>query len=358
MHKINFCSGPAILPPSVYNSAIETIRDFDNTGLSILELSHRSSSIVSMIQETKSLVKELLSISEEYEILFLHGGASMQFCMIPMNFLSPSTKAYYTLTGQWASNAYQEAQLLGNADILCSSADSNFNYLPALQPAYTLDNSAYVHFTSNNTIYGTQWKSYPSFNCPIIVDMSSDLFSKKIKVNQFDLIYAGAQKNIGIAGVCMVIIKKSLLEQQNKSISTMLNYNTHMMHESSFNTPPVFAIYTCNLNLKWLKSIGGVEEIEKTNQLKAQLLYTEIERNSLFECTVSNPADRSLMNVTFIAKNKEIEIAFKEYCKMNNIVSIDGYRTVGGFRASIYNAMPLQDVQLFVDLMKSFESKL
>ncbi|MEI6313047.1 MAG: 3-phosphoserine/phosphohydroxythreonine transaminase [Bacteroidota bacterium] len=358
MHKINFCSGPAVLPPTVYNKAIEAIQNFDHTDQSILELSHRSSSIVSMIQETKLLVKELLAISDEYDVLFLHGGASMQFCMIPMNFLSTSTKAYYTLTGQWASNAFHEAQLLGNADALCSSADSNYNYLPSLQQAYTLDNSAYVHFTSNNTIYGTQWKSYPSFNCPIIVDMSSDLFSKKINVHQFDLIYAGAQKNIGIAGVCMVIIKKSLLEKQNKLIPTMLNYNTHLLHESSFNTPPVFAIYTCNLNLKWLKSIGGVQEIEKINQMKAQLLYAEIERNSLFDCTVAKPEDRSLMNVTFVAKNKEIEIAFKDFCKKNNIVSIDGYRTVGGFRASIYNAMPLQDVQLFVEIMKSFESKI
>lgn len=357
MKKINFCSGPALLPMPVYQQAIQAINDFQATGLSILELSHRSTPIVDMIEETKSLVKELLQINSDYEVLFLHGGASLQFCSIPMNFLLPKSIAYYTLTGQWANNAFIEAQKHGNTQVLCSSAESNYNYLPSMDSHYKLPDASYVHFTSNNTIYGTQWKSIPSFNAPIIVDMSSDILSKKIDVLQYDLIYAGAQKNLGIAGVCLVIIKKELLQKQRANIPTMLDYAVHVKHHSSFNTPPVFAIYTCLLNLKWLKALGGVDAIELKNQQKAAALYQEIDRNSLFNCTVPNPAERSLMNATFICKNKDLEEAFKLLCHDNGLVGIEGYRAVGGFRASMYNAMPIEDVNYLVSLMQEFENK-
>lgn len=357
MKKINFCSGPALLNNAVYTAATEAIHDFNGSGLSILELSHRSSYIVDMIDETKMLVKKLLHISDEYEVLFLHGGASLQFPMIPMNFLLPSTSSYYAVTGQWASNALKEATLFGNTKILCDSSDANFNYLPTLEPEYALENTSYVHFTSNNTIYGTQWKSFPKFNVPLFVDMSSDIFSKQIDVNKFDFIYAGAQKNLGIAGVCLVIIKKELLKNKNHSIPTMLDYSVHIKHASSFNTPPVFPIYTCNSNLKWLLSIGGIDKIEKINQEKAALFYHEINRNKLFECTVPKENDRSLMNITFTAINQDIEAKFKEVCNTNGIIGIDGYRTVGGFRASIYNAFPIEDVKYFISLMQQFESQ-
>ena len=357
MKKINFCSGPALLNSSVYSAAAMAIQDFNDSGLSILELSHRSSYIVDMIEETKFLVKELLNVPDNYEVLFLHGGASLQFPMIPMNFLLPQTDAYYAVTGQWANNALHEAQLYGNTKILCSSIDSNFNYLPLLNSDYFLDNTSYVHFTSNNTIYGTQWKKIPKFNVPIFVDMSSDIFSKRIDVTNFDLIYAGAQKNLGIAGVCLVIINKELLKNKNMAIPTMLDYAVHIKNASSFNTPPVFSIYTCNLNLKWLKNIGGIEEIEIINQKKASLFYAEILSNKLFECTVPNEVDRSLMNITFSAINKNIETKFKEFCTSNGIIGIDGYRTVGGFRASIYNAFPIEDVLYFISLMQQFESQ-
>jgi phosphoserine aminotransferase len=356
MKKINFCSGPAILPQSVYVDAQRSLLDFKDTGLSILELSHRSIYIVDMIEETKALVKELLYINDEYEILFLHGGASLQFCMIPYNFSLTNNTSIYTLTGQWASNAYNEAKLFSETSILVDSSNQNFSYLPYIEEKYSFDNSNYIHFTSNNTIYGTQWKSFPKCNIPLIVDMSSDIFSKKIEVNNFDLIYAGAQKNLGAAGVCMVIIKKAMLEKQNKNIPTMLDYAVHVKNNSSFNTPPVFAIYTCLLNLQWLKMQGGVEKIEEVNNKKAAVLYNEIERNSLFECVVKNEKDRSIMNAVFVAKNNDIEKSFKKFCLENGIVGIDGYRTVGGFRASLYNALPLESVETFVEMMKNFET--
>ena len=356
MKKINFCSGPAIQDSSVIANAGKALIDFNNTGLSLLEISHRSTEFVEVMEKTKQLVKELLNVNDDYEVLFLHGGASLQFCMIPFNLLDDSGHALYSITGQWASNALKEAQLFGKATAIHDSSDKNFNYIPTIEWEDSYNSASYLHITSNNTIYGTQWSTLPTVGIPLIADMSSDIFSRKIKVSDFDLIYAGAQKNMGPAGVCMVIIKKEILGKVNRKIPTMLDYQTHITHKSMFNTPPVFAIYTSMLTLEWLKSIGGIEYIEKVNEEKARLLYAELDKNALFEPMVQGK-DRSLMNITFRGKDENIEKKFKEVCKENGVVGLDGYRTVGGFRASIYNAMSIEKVSIFVSLLQDFEAK-
>lgn len=351
----NFNSGPAPLSNDVYHEAAQSLFNYNNSGLSILEISHRAPQITSMIEESAELTRSLLRLPSSKHVLFLHGGASTQFCMIPLNFLHKQNIGHYAVTGQWAANALHEASLLGNTRTLCSSADGNFSYLPILQNEYKLDENDYVHFTSNNTIYGTQWQSFPSFTCPLMIDMSSDIFSKPLPTNNFSLIYAGAQKNIGAAGVCMVIIDDVLLSRRNKNISTMLDYFTHVKHKSAFNTPPVFAIYTCYINLKWLAKQGGVEAMETVNKEKANALYNEIERNALFKCTVQHADHRSQMNVTFTAITAHAEEVFKKQCEKHNIVGINGYRTVGGFRVSLYNAITLEQVNYLIDIMKETE---
>ncbi len=354
MKKINFCSGPAILDNTVIANAAKALTNFDHTELSLLEISHRSTNFVAVMEKTKALVAELLGIPSAYEVLFLHGGASHQFCMIPYNLLDESAFALYSVTGQWANNAFNEAALFGTARAIHNSVDKNYNYIPSIDWDESYDKAAYLHITSNNTIYGTQWDVLPTVGIPLIADMSSDIFSRRINVSDFDLIYAGAQKNMGPAGVTMVIIKKEILGKVTRKIPTILDYRTHIAAASMFNTPPVFAVYTVMLTLQWLKELGGIKAIEKINIEKAALLYQEIDRNPLFVGTAAKE-NRSKMNITFRGNDEEIERKFKLFCTENGVVGIDGYRTVGGFRASIYNAMSLEKVSTFVDMMKEFE---
>jgi phosphoserine aminotransferase len=352
--KHNFSAGPAILPDSVIKQAAEAVRDFKDMGLSILEISHRSPEFVEVLNEATQLVKDLLNLSEDFEVLFLTGGASSQFFMTAMNLLNKDAKASYIDTGSWSTKAIKEARLFGNIEVLASSKESNFNFIPK---GYSVPaDASYLHLTSNNTIYGTEYHSWPDTQVPFVCDMSSDIFSRPIDIEKFGLIYAGAQKNLGPAGTTLVIVRKDLLGKVNRSIPTMLNYNTHIDKQSSFNTPPVYPIYVCMLTLRWLKENGGLVAMENYNKEKAALLYREIDNNPFFEGTAANE-DRSLMNVTFVMKNPELESEFMEMCAEKGCVGIKGHRSVGGFRASIYNAMPIESVQVLVDMMQKFAKK-
>lgn len=354
MKKHNFYAGPSILSPYAIENTAAAVKDFAGTGLSVLEVSHRSKEFVAVIEEARALIKELLDIPEGYEVLFLGGGASMQFCQVPFNLLNK--KAAYTETGTWAKNAIKEAKLFGEVVVVGSSADKNFSYIPK---GYTIPaDCEYFHYTSNNTIYGTEVLETPNVAMPLVCDMSSDFMSHPVDVSKFDLIYAGAQKNLGPAGVTVVIVKKDALGKVDRKIPTMLDYRTHIEKESMFNTPPVLPIYTTLQTLKWYKELGGLKEIEKRNIAKADLLYNEIDRNRLFEGTAAKE-DRSRMNVCFVMKPeyKDLEEAFLEYVKTKGIVGLKGHRSVGGFRASIYNAMPIESVQVLVDAMREFEQQ-
>jgi phosphoserine aminotransferase len=355
MKTHNFSAGPCILPGQVFEEASKALIDFDNLGLSVIEISHRSKNFVAVMDEAVALVKELLNVPSTHEVIFLQGGASLQFAMVAMNFLTESGKAQYLDTGVWANKAYKEAAGLGNAEIVASSKASNYNFIPK---EYEIDAKAdYFHCTSNNTIYGTQMKSFPESKVPVICDMSSDIFSRPVDVSKFDLIYAGAQKNLGPAGATLCIVRKDALGKSGRYIPTMLQYTTHIEKESMFNTPPVFSVYVSMLTLRWLKEIGGVEAIEKRNAEKAALLYAEIDRNPLFEGTAAFE-DRSSMNACFLLKD---ETAHKEkfdaLWKAAGISGINGHRSVGGYRASMYNALPLESVQALVDCMKELEKQ-
>lgn len=352
--KHNFSAGPAILPDSVIKQAAEAVSNFKETGLSILEISHRSPEFVEVLNESVHLVKDLLNLPEGYEVLFLTGGASSQFFMTAMNLLDNNAKACYVDTGSWSTKAIKEAKLFGNIEVLASSKESNFNYIPK---GYNVPGHAtYLHLTSNNTIYGTEYHSWPDTSVPFVCDMSSDIFSRPIDIEKYILIYAGAQKNLGSAGTTLVVVKKDFLGKVNRTIPTMLNYNTHIEKNSSFNTPPVYAIYVCMLTLRWLKEKGGLTVMENQNKEKAALLYREIDNNPHFEGTAAKE-DRSLMNVTFVMKNPEMEGEFMGMCTKKGCVGLKGHRSVGGFRASIYNAMPIEGVQVLVDMMKNFAEK-
>ena len=352
--KHNFSAGPAILPNPVIKQAAEAVTNFNGMGLSILEISHRSPEFVAVIDEATQLVRELLNLTDDFEVLFLSGGASSQFFMTAMNLLDKDAKACYIDTGSWSTKAIKEAKNFGNIEVLASSKDSNYNYIPK---NYEVPSDAtYLHLTSNNTIYGTEYHNWPETNVPFVCDMSSDIFSHPIDIEKFDLIYAGAQKNLGPAGTTLVIVRKSVLGKVNRTIPTMLNYNTHIEKGSMFNTPPVYAIYVCMLTLRWLKENGGLQAMESRNKEKAALLYREIDNNPHFEGTVVKE-DRSLMNVTFVMTNPEMEAKFMEMCTEKGCVGIKGHRSVGGFRASIYNAMPIESVQVLVDVMKAFAEK-
>lgn len=349
----NFSAGPAILPQVVLNEAAQAVQNFENLGLSILEVSHRSKEIVSVMNEAQSLVKELLHLGDDYAVLFLTGGASSQFLMVAMNLLNPEETACYVDTGVWSTKAIKEVSNFGKINVLATSKDANYNYIPKdwAVPA----NTKYVHITSNNTIYGTQYKTFPKVdNAVLVADMSSDIFSHTFDATQFGLIYAGAQKNLGPAGTTLVIVKKDILGQVTREIPTMLDYNTHIKKDSSFNTPPVYPIYVCLLTLRWLQGQGGIKAVEANNKKKADLLYNEIDRNPFFK-GVAAVEDRSSMNVTFVANNDAHQAAFLEYCTANGVSGIKGHRSVGGFRASIYNAMPNESVAHLVDLMKNFK---
>ncbi len=350
----NFSAGPGILPKEAIEEAIEGLRNFKNTGLSVVEISHRSPQWEETMVEAENLIRELLGISNDYAVLFLQGGASMQFTQVPYNLLPENGSAAYLKTGTWASNAVKEAKFFGNVNVVASSEDKNYSYIPK---GYTIPSTdAYFHITTNNTIFGTQMKSIPDSPIPIVADMSSDIFSKPIDVNKFDLIYAGAQKNMGPAGATLVIVKKSSLGKNGRKIPTMLDYQIHIDKESMFNTPPVFAIYLSYLTLKWVKSVGGVEEMARRNEEKGRVLYGEIDSNPLFQGTTA-VEDRSLMNPTFVMTKPDLEGDFLKFAEEQGLSGILGHRSVGGFRTSTYNAMPIESVQHLVWVMQEFSKK-
>lgn len=354
MKKHNFYAGPSILPGYTIEKTIEGIKDFAGTGLSVLEISHRSKEFIECMNDTISLVKELLEVPAGYQVIFLGGGASLQFAMVPMNLMN--SKSAYLLTGEWASKAFKEAKLYGDAVEVASSKDKNFSYIPK---GYTVPSDAdYFHVTTNNTIFGTQLKKDPDVSIPVVADMSSDIFSRPVDVSKYSLIYAGAQKNLGPAGVTVIIIREDVLGKVTRPIPTMLDYRTHIKAESMFNTPPVFAVFAAQQTLRWLKDLGGVKVMEKINKEKADMLYNEIERNKLFVPTVKDPADRSVMNVCFVMADeyKELEKPFSDFAKSKGMIGIQGHRSVGGFRASLYNALPKESVVALIDVMKEFES--
>ena len=354
MKKHNFCAGPSILPREVIEQTAQAILDFNGSGLSILEISHRSKDFQAVIDEAVALFKEILNIPEGYSVLFLGGGASMQFCMVPYNFLEK--KAAYLNTGVWAKKALKEAKGFGEAVEVASSADATFNYIPK---GYTIPEDAdYFHVTSNNTIYGTEIHGDLESPVPMIADMSSDIFSRPVDVSKYICIYGGAQKNLAPAGATFVIVKDEALNKVSRYIPTMLNYQTHIEGGSMFNTPPVLPIYSAMLTLRWIKANGGVEEMQRRAKERADLLYGEIDRNKMFRATVADPEDRSYMNICFVMSDeyKELEAEFMKFATERGMVGIKGHRSVGGFRASCYNAMPLESVQALVDCMKEFES--
>lgn len=357
MKKHNFSAGPAILPQPVFEQAAQAVKDLNDIGLSILEISHRSPEFTAILKEAVTLVRDLLHVSEDYAVLFLQGGASSQFFMTAMNLLNEDEAAGYIDTGSWSSKAIKEARLFGKVEVLASSKEGNYTYIPkdiAIPPGLK-----YVHLTSNNTIYGTQYRTWPDTTTPFVADMSSDIFSRPVDVNRFDVIYAGAQKNMGPAGVTLVIVRKEALGKVSRAIPSMLDYRTHINKGSAFNTPPVFPIYTSMLTLRWVKANGGLEAMAKMAEERARLIYDEIDRNGLFQGTVTTQEDRSSMCATFVmAEGKEdLNDDFLSTCKEAGIVGIKGHRSVGGFRASMYNAMPLESVQVLVEVMREFERK-
>lgn len=355
MKKLNFYAGPSILSEFTIKNTADAVLNFNGTGLSILEISHRSKEFQAVIDEANALIKELLEIPSGYEVLFLGGGASMQFCMIPYNFLNK--KAAYLDTGVWANKAIKEAKLFGEVDVVASSKDANYTFIPK---DYTVPTDAdYFHITTNNTIYGTEIHNDPDSPIPMIADMSSDIFSRKVDVSKYDAIYAGAQKNLAPSGVTLIIVKESALGKVDRVIPTMLDYRTHVSKGSMFNTPPVLPIYSALQTLKWYKAQGGIEAMGKIDQLKAAKLYDAIDNSKIFVGT-AKPEDRSIMNVCFVMRPeyKELEAKFIEFATSKGIVGIKGHRSVGGFRASIYNAMPLSTVEVLIETMKEFERNL
>ena len=354
MKKHNFYAGPSILSEYTIKNTAEAIMNFADTGLSILEVSHRSKEFTAVIEEAAQLVKELLEVPEGYHVLFLGGGASMQFCMVPFNILKK--KAAYLETGTWAVNAIKEAKLFGEVDVVASSKDANFSYIPK---DFVIPTDAdYFHFTTNNTIFGTEVRKDIDSPVPLVADMSSDIFSRPVDVSKYDVIYAGAQKNLAPSGVTIVIVKEDALGKVERAIPTMLDYRTHIKKGSMFNTPPVLPIYSALQTLKYYKSLGGLKEIEKIDIAKATKLYDAIDSSKLFQGTAA-VEDRSIMNVCFVMKPEyaELEKEFVECATSKDMVGIKGHRSVGGFRASIYNALPMESVDALIAAMKEFEAK-
>ena len=353
MKKHNFSAGPSILPREVIENTAQAVLDFNGMGLSVLEISHRSKDFQAVLDEAVALFKELLNIPEGYSVIFVGGGASMQFCMIPYNFLEK--KAAYLNTGVWSKKAIKEAKAFGEVVEVASSAATTFNYIPK---DYTIPEDAdYFHVTSNNTIYGTEIRKDLDSPVPMIADMSSDIFSRPVDVSKYICIYGGAQKNLAPAGATFVIVKDDALNKVSRYIPTMLQYQTHVDGGSMFNTPPVLPIYSALQTLRWIKKEGGVEEMQRRAKERADLLYGEIDRNKLFRATIADPEDRSYMNICFVMNDeyKELELEFMKFATERGMVGIKGHRSVGGFRASCYNAMPLESVQALVDCMQEFE---
>ena len=352
MKKHNFYAGPSILSQYTIKNTADAILNFADTGLSLMEVSHRGKEFIAVCNEALNMIKELLDVPSTHEVIFLGGGASMQFCMIPYNFLNK--KASYLDTGTWASKALKEAKFFGEVDVVASSKESNYSFIPK---DYTVsDDSDYFHITTNNTIYGTQLQNIPQVNVPLVADMSSDIFSRPIDVSKYDAIYAGAQKNLAPAGVTIVIVRKDALDKVDRPIPTMLKYSTHVNNESMFNTPPVVPIFAALQTLKWYKELGGISAMQKINIEKASILYDEIDRNRLFKGTAA-VEDRSLMNVCFVMNEEyaELESEFSTFASAAGLIGLKGHRSVGGFRASIYNGMSIEGVQALVDAMQAFE---
>lgn len=348
-HIHNFSAGPCILPKSVLEEASRAVIEFGSSGLSLIEMSHRSSHFEAVMAEARQLVKELMKLPDNYEVLFLQGGATLGFLTTPYNFLPTGAKAAYVNTGTWAKGAIKEAKLLGDIEVVASSEAENHTYIPEIPE---LDKSlAYLHITSNNTIFGTQFKSFPKPGIPLICDMSSDILSKEVDASEFDLIYAGAQKNMGPAGTVVYIVNKDKLGKTGRKIPTYLDLAQHIDKDSMLNTPPVFSVYVCMLTLRWLKGIGGVPAIAKINRAKADLIYGEIDSNPLFSGHAI-PAHRSDMNATFRLTDESLAPEFDKMLKEAGISGLKGHRSVGGYRASMYNALPLESAQVLVNVMK------
>ncbi|WP_418603443.1 3-phosphoserine/phosphohydroxythreonine transaminase [Hwangdonia sp.] len=353
MKKHNFNAGPSILPQEVLLKASEAVMEYNNSGLSVIEISHRSKDFVEIMEKARALALELLGLEGKgYKALFLQGGASTQFLMVALNLLEK--RAGYLNSGTWADKAIKEARIYDDIYEVASSKNANYNYIPK---GYDIPSDYdYFHFTTNNTIFGTQMKSFPKCDIPMVCDMSSDIFSRAIDYSQFDLIYAGAQKNLGAAGTTLVVIKEDILGKVSRKIPSMMDYKMHISKGSMFNTPPVFAVYTSMLTLEWLKNLGGIEAIEKENEKKARLMYSEIDLNPLFK-GFATKEDRSNMNATFTLENENLKETFEAMLKEGGINGINGHRSVGGYRASMYNALPLDSVKALVEIMSELESK-
>lgn len=354
MKKHNFYPGPAIMPEFTVQNTAEAIKKLDDVGLSLMEISHRSKEFEAIIEETQQLFKELLNIPERYKVLFLGGGASLQFAMVPYNLMQK--KSAYLNTGSWATKAIKEAKLFGEVDVIASSEDQTFNYFPDFKIPKDAD---YFHITTNNTIYGTEIKEDIDSPVPMVADMSSDILSRPLDVSKYGIIYGGAQKNLAPSGLTFVIVKEDLLGKVDREIPTMLDYRTHVKKNSIFNTPPIIPIYSALQTLKWLKKNGGIEAMHQTNLEKANMLYEEVERNKLFQPTVKKEEDRSIMNVCFVMNEEyaELEKTFLEFATEKGIVGIKGHRSVGGFRASLFNALPKESVNALIEIMQEFEKQ-
>jgi phosphoserine aminotransferase len=353
----NFNAGPSILPKEVFEEASHAVLDFNHSGLSILEIGHRTSLFQEVMDEARSLVRELMQLKDEQEILFLHGGATTQFMQVPMNLLDENEIAAYTDTGVWAAKAIKEAKIFGHVDVVCSGKESNYRVLP--KNFNVAPTSKYLHVTTNNTIYGTQWQDLSIFyteDVPLIADMSSDILSREIEFSKFDLIYAGAQKNLGTAGVNLIIVNKNILGKISRVIPSIMDYRNHIEAGSLLNTPPVFAVYVSLLTLRWLKKQGGVKTMEKLNNEKAGLFYTTLDNLPLFKAPVAKE-DRSKMNAVFTIADASLEKEFLELCRSEGMIGVKGHRLSGGFRVSMYNALPLESVRVLTDLMKEFANK-
>ena len=354
MQVHNFNAGPSILPREVFEEASRAVLNFNDTGLSILEIGHRTPLFEGVLNEAISLVKELMNLESDREVLFLHGGASTQFMQVPMNLLNENELAAYTDTDVWGTKAIKEAKLFGHVEVVCSSKDKNYTYLP--KEFHVPATAKYLHITTNNTIYGTQWQDldmFTKYQVPLVADMSSDILSRQIDFNAFDLIFAGAQKNLGAAGVNLVVVNKNILGKVDRKIPTMLDYRIHIENGSMVNTPPVFAIYVCMLTLRWLKENGGIATAEKNNNAKAKLFYDTLDSLPIFKGTVARE-DRSKMNAVFVMEDAALEKKFAELCKKEGLYGVKGHRSVGGFRISMYNALALDSVVVLTDLMKYF----
>lgn len=355
---VNFSAGPSALPLEVLQRAQSELLNTHQSGMSVMEMSHRSKAFERILQEAKDRLKNLLEIPDSYKILFLQGGASLQFSMIPLNLLQKDHEAAYLITGSWSKKALKEASKTGNVKILASSEDDSFRSIPDFSNATLSSKTSYIHVTGNNTIEGTRISSIPKIgSIPVVTDLSSSILSEKINVEDYGVIYAGAQKNLGPAGVTVVIIREDLVGNADPAIPTMLDYATHVKADSLYNTPPTFGIYMINLVLEWIESLGGVEEIERRNRKKASLLYEAIDQSPVFYSPV-NKADRSLMNIPFKTESDELDQAFLQYASSKGLVELKGHRSVGGMRASLYNAMPFESVERLVEAMASFEKQI